>query len=69
MVVAYLEKFGEATRADLDELLLEKVSDALDRKQKGLFIMNLLQEMKREGRIAPDGSRRWTRWRLHKPVD
>ena len=31
MVVAYLERFGEATRADLDELLLEKLSDALDR--------------------------------------
>jgi len=39
---------------------------ALDRKQKGLFIVNLLQEMKREGRIAPEGSDRWTRWRLHK---
>ena len=62
-------QFGEATRTQLDELLLEKVSDALDRKQKGLFIMNLLQEMRREGTIAPDGSRRWTRWRLHKPLD
>ena len=69
MVMAYIEKFGEATRTELDELLLAKLSDALDRKQKGLFIMNLLQEMKREGRIAPEGSRRWTRWRLHKPVD
>jgi ATP-dependent DNA helicase RecG len=69
MVVAYLEQFGEATRAQLDELLLQKVSDALDRKQKGLFIMNLLQEMRREGTIAPDGSRRWTRWRLHKHLD
>jgi ATP-dependent DNA helicase RecG len=68
MVVAYLEKFGKATRTELDELLLEKLSDALDRNQKGLFIMNLLQEMKREGRIVPEGSRRWTRWRLHKPL-
>jgi ATP-dependent DNA helicase RecG len=67
MVVAYLEKFGDAARADLDELLLAKLSDVLDAKQKRLFIMNLLQEMKREGLIAPAGSRRWTRWRLHKP--
>ncbi len=67
MVVAYLEKFGEATRADLDALLLAKLSDVLEDKQKRLFIMNLLQEMKREGLIAPEGSRRWTRWRLHNP--
>lgn len=67
MVVAYLEKFGEAARADLDELLVAKLSDVLDAKQKRLFIMNLLQEMKRDGLIAPAGSRRWTRWRLHRP--
>jgi ATP-dependent DNA helicase RecG len=67
MVVAYLEKFGEATRAELDALLIEKLSDVLETKQKSLFIMNLLQEMRREGLIAPEGSRRWTRWRLHDP--
>ncbi len=67
MVVAYLEKFGDAARTDLDELLLAKLSDVLDAKQKRLFIMNLLQEMKREGLITPAGSRRWARWRLHKP--
>ena len=66
MVLAYLARFGEATRADLDGLLVGKLSDALDGKQKRLFIMNLLQEMRREGRIAPGGSSRWTRWRLHK---
>jgi len=67
MVVAYLEKFREATRAELDALLVGKLSDVLEDKQKRLFIMNLLQEMKREGLIAPEGSRRWTRWRLHNP--
>ncbi len=67
MVVAYLEKFGDAARTDLDELLLAKLSDVLDAKQKRLFIMNLLQEMKREALITPAGSRRWARWRLHKP--
>ena len=67
MVVAYLEKFREATRAELDALLVGKLSDVLEDKQKRLFIMNLLQEMKREGLIAPEGARRWTRWRLHNP--
>ena len=68
MVLAYLAKFSEATRADLDGLLMGKLSDALDGKQKKLFIMNLLQEMRREGKIAPGGSSRWTRWRLHKDL-
>jgi hypothetical protein len=39
----------------------------LDAKQKRLFVMNLLQEMKREDLITPAGSGRWTRWRLYKP--
>jgi ATP-dependent DNA helicase RecG len=68
MVVAYLEKFGEATRADLDELLLEKLSDKLDPKQKRHSITNLLQEMKRAGQIVPDGTTRWAKWRMSKPA-
>ena len=67
MVVAYLEKFGEATRADLDELLLEKLSDALDGKQKKGVVTNLLQDMKMAGLIVPDGATRWAKWRLSKP--
>ena len=35
---------------------MEKVSDALDRKQKRQFISNLLQEMKRTGQIQPKGA-------------
>jgi ATP-dependent DNA helicase RecG len=66
MVVAYLEKFGEATRAELDELLIGKVSDALNAYQKRRFIANLLQEMKKAGRLMPDGVSRWAKWRLTK---
>lgn len=64
MVVAYLEKFGEATRGDLDDLLLSKLSDALNEEQRKSLIKNLLQEMKREGLIKPDGATRWAKWRL-----
>lgn len=67
MVVAYLEKFGEATRPDLDKLLIAKLSDALDERQKRHFVTNLLQEMKRAGQILPDGTTRWARWRISKP--
>jgi ATP-dependent DNA helicase RecG len=69
MVVAYLEKFGEATRAELDTLLLEKLSDALDRNQKKGVVTNLLQDMKKAGLILPDGSTRWAKWRLSKPPE
>ena len=68
MVLAYLDKFGEATREDLDELLLDKLSDVLTRKQKKTFIMNLLQEMRREARtIESTGATRSARWVLHNP--
>ena len=67
MVVAYLTKFGEATRTEVDELLISKLSDALDPRQKKEFVRNLLQEMKRSGVIEPDGATRWAKWRLSKP--
>ena len=34
--------------------------------QKRKFIGNLLQEMKKAGRLIPDGVNRWARWRLTK---
>jgi ATP-dependent DNA helicase RecG len=68
MVMAYLAKFGEASRADLDDLLLEKLSDAWPPHQKKGFIKNLLQEMKNDGLIVPAGATRWVRWRLSKPL-
>jgi ATP-dependent DNA helicase RecG len=66
MIVAYLEKFGEGTRTQIDRLLKDKISDALDDDQKKKFVENLLQEMKRDGAIVPDGANRWTKWRLPK---
>ncbi|MEO8342253.1 MAG: hypothetical protein ABI536_00400, partial [Gallionella sp.] len=66
MVVAYLQKFGEATRKDIDQLLMGKLSDALDDKQKRHFVTNLLQELRRERVVFPDGATRGAKWRLHK---
>jgi ATP-dependent DNA helicase RecG len=67
MIVAYLQKFGQGTRSEMDGLLMEKLSDALDGKQKKRYITNLLQEMKKEGHISPDGTTRWAKWRISKP--
>ena len=41
MVVAYLEKFGEAKRPDIDRLIMDKLSDTLDATQKKCFVTNL----------------------------
>lgn len=70
MVSAYLGKFGEAKREDIDKLLMDKLSDALDDDQRRNTITNLLQEMRRQGSIrAVDGKRgRGSRWELSKPA-
>jgi ATP-dependent DNA helicase RecG len=61
MKIAYFEKFGEATRPQIDRLLKDKLSDVLDLQQQKKFVTNLLQEMKREGPIYPDGTTRWAK--------
>lgn len=66
MVIAYLQKFGEASRKDLDQLLMDKLSDALDNKQKRHFVTNLLQGLRRENMIRPSGATRSAKWRLYK---
>lgn len=55
LVVEYLERFGTAKRVDIDRLLLDKLSDVLDEKQKHHKIKNLLQSMKNQDLIANKG--------------
>ena len=68
MIESYLEKFQVATRADLDNLILEKVSDALTVDQKKNFVRNLLQEMKRNKIVRNAGGKRGkgAKWELYK---
>jgi len=64
MVLSYPRKFGEAKRGDIARLLIDKLSDTLDNRQKIRFIGNLLQQMQVDGLIEPEGAKRWARWRL-----
>jgi hypothetical protein len=64
LVTEYLEKFGSASRADIDELLLDKLSDALDEQQKATKIGNLLTVMRKAGEIENTGPRKTPRWQL-----
>jgi len=60
----YLEKFGSASRADLDGLLLPQLSDALSDAQKHTKVKNLLAAMRRDGLIVNTGTRPQPRWVL-----
>ena len=68
MVAAYLEKLVRATRTELDDLLLGKLSDALDEKQLRAFVTNPLQEMKKAGQISHAEWRDSVgKWRIRPP--
>lgn len=64
LLTDYLEKFGQADRAEINKLLLDKLSDALDAGQKDKKVANLLTKLRRAGRINNDGSRGHPIWKL-----
>ena len=51
LITDYLVKFGSASRKEIDTLLLDKLSDALDAEQKENKIGNLLTNMRQADRI------------------
>ena len=68
LILDYLKTFGEGQRADFDRLLEGKISDLLTGKQKEIKIKNLLQRLKREGKIELVGGRtKAGTWRLRAP--
>lgn len=64
LVVEYLQKYGKASRQDIDDLILPKLPEVLDAPQKAHKIKNLLQSMRRAGLIYPSGSRSTATWHL-----
>ncbi|NCO53295.1 MAG: transcriptional regulator [Deltaproteobacteria bacterium] len=58
----YLAKFGSASRQEIDKLLLNRLSDALDSEQKQNKIGNLLTGMRMRGLITNAGTRRTPKW-------
>lgn len=64
LVTDYLEKFGQATRAEINRLLVDKLSDALSEEQKDNKIANLLTNLRRKRRIQNTGSRGHPVWKL-----
>lgn len=64
LIVDLLRTFGEAPRAEIDKLLLPKLSDALDADQKRNKVSNLLSNLRRAGVIRNAGARKAPRWVL-----
>ena len=64
LVIDYLHQFGQASRAEIDKLLIDKLSDALTLEQKQRKIGNLLTKLRRRERILNAGSRGAPEWRL-----
>jgi ATP-dependent DNA helicase RecG len=62
MIEAYIEKFGSATRKELDDLVMEKLSAVLSEKQKKVKVNNLISSLRKEGRIENAGSDTKSKW-------
>ncbi len=64
LLIDYLEKFGHATRSEIDKLLMDKLSDGLSPEQQRTKISNLVTKLRRRGRIHNSGSRGPPIWQL-----
>ena len=64
LVIDLLKEFGSASRKEIDELLWDKLSDALNPSQKKTKIGNLLNKLRESGRIQNAGSRHDPKWQL-----
>ncbi len=65
LVIDYLHKFKQANRSDIDKILLDKLPDVLDDKQKYNKIKNLLQKLRQTHQIV----REHNYWVLNKESD
>lgn len=63
LIVEYLSKYPGATREDINNLLIDKLSEILTEQQKLNKIRNLLYDLsKRDGRIVNNGTNRKPKW-------
>lgn len=67
LITDYLTLKGEASRADFNQLLLDKLSDALSDQQKARKISGLLTKLRKQGAIVNAGSDTAPKWKLTGP--
>lgn len=69
MIIAYLRKFGAATRQELEVLILDKLSNVLDNKQKANKFKNLLYAMSKiDKSIVKTGGKLKGKWMANEQV-
>ena len=64
LILDYLEKFKEATRDKIDELLLDEIRGSLSVEKKKDKISNILSYLRQNGKIKNIGSRHDSIWVL-----
>lgn len=65
MIIAFIKEYRAASRQDINNLIIDKLSDALDEKQRRNKITNLLSEMaKKDKTIRNTGSDKKPNWIL-----
>lgn len=62
MILALVRAHGPVGRKDVDDLLIPKLPDRLSDQQKSRRVHNLLQELRRAGRITNRGTRGEPQW-------
>jgi len=67
LIVQYIEKFGAASRREIDELLMNKLSDVLSSEQKKNKITNLLSYLRIHNVIMVNENKKWVlvKWDLN----
>ena len=64
MIRDYIVKYGQASREEIDKLILDKLSDALSEDQKKKKVGNLLSALRAKGVIYNAGSKTAPQWKL-----
>ena len=64
LIIEYLEKFGTASRKDIDDILQNKLSDALNDDQKKTKIGHLLTSLRESNMIYNAASKTAPDWKL-----
>lgn len=59
MIIKYLKKFKSASRSDVDALIIDKLSNVMDEKQKKNKVGNLLTKMRKSGKIKVGTNGKW----------
>jgi ATP-dependent DNA helicase RecG len=62
LILALVAEHGPVGRSEVDQVLVPKLPDRLTDEQKRRKVHNLLQELRRSGRVANEGTRAKPRW-------